>query len=143
MSKMNKNNKVLNYEETIININKKRELLYNNNEVPQNLIDYNDQIVIYTNLNLDKNNEEIYNNKLLININKYNFNLDQIQDYMTKNNIDIAKVMIILNRNEVTMVKLLKNSYIRNMIKQSSYSWFCGDDDKSMECHKKSTKKLI
>src|SRR5438445_13638114 len=63
MSKMNKNNKVLNYEETIININKKRELLYNNNEVPQNLIDYHDQIVIYTNLNLDKNEAAIYHDK--------------------------------------------------------------------------------
>lgn len=207
----------VNYEEFIININKKRENLYNTYSSYQELIDYHDTVIVYNNLNepvihkekkkaldidkhlftntkkytihihkptlitIDKdligclttidyynqthheqtilekvtikgvnmdvliddlNKNGIHVTKLLTEIEKHQFNLDQIYDYLNKNNIDIPKIMIILNNNQVTMTKLLQNSYIRNMIKQSSYSWFC--DDKNSNVDKKITsKKLI
>ena len=87
---------------------------------------------------LNKNSFDV--TKLLNEIEKHQFNLDQIYDYLTKNNIDLTKTMNILDRHKATIPKLLQNPYIRNMIKQSSFAFFCGDD-KNVEI-KKSSKKV-
>lgn len=61
--KTHKSHKSLNYEESIMNINKKKEHLYNNHEQPQNLTEYSDHVVVYTHLNLDKNQTNVYQDK--------------------------------------------------------------------------------
>lgn len=213
---MSHKSRKLNYDEMIININKKKELLYNAQNAFQELTDYSDNVVVYYNetiykdkkkaieiekqlltnhkkntihfhkplfhvlssdiisclttidytcdiveqtmlekvtikgvnmdaliADLNKNGMQV--NKLLDEMEKHNLNLDEIQDYLIKNHIDVAKVMIILNRHDVTMARLLQNSYIRNMIKQSSYAWFCGDDKMTEKpsTKKKVTKRLV
>lgn len=99
-------------------------------------------------VNMDKLIKELKNNKidvdnLLKEIERVNFNLDNILEYMKINNIEITKMLLILNKNGMTMENAKKNKYIVNMLKQSAmYSWFCQDMDDSLD-NKKNSKKII
>jgi hypothetical protein len=209
--------KKTNYEDMIININKKKQQEYNSCSSFQELTDYSDNVVIYHNnivykdkkkaievekhyltnhrkntvhfhkpifntiysdiisclttidyytndkeektilervtikgVNMDEliadlNKNGVNVTKLLEEIDKHNFNVDQVQDYLEKQHVSVVTIMLVLNRNKVTIDKLLQNQYIKNMIKQSSYAWFCGDDKNvdTKSTSKKVTKRVI
>jgi hypothetical protein len=69
-------------------------------------------------------------------------NLDHIVEYFKKHNIEITSVMLILNKNGVTIANLLKNEFVYDVIKSSSYAWMCGGNERPPGSKKTTVKKI-
>ena len=70
----------------------------------------------------DLNNHGINTNALLMEMYKYEGNVEHMTNYLKKNNIEITNLLNILYKNNVTMANLLQNQYIYNLVKKSPYA---------------------